>query len=73
MGPVLDVGDIAVSKIVRIAVLAEFTSKWETQISANYMVIDLIKSVIRATKEMGLMSIYAWATCLKTIKDVDTV
>lgn len=26
------------------------------------MVIDVIKSVIRATKEMGLTSIYAWAT-----------
>ena len=31
MGPVLDVGDATVNKIVRIPVLEEFASKWETQ------------------------------------------
>lgn len=30
-GPVLDAGDTAVNKTVRIPILVEFTSKWETE------------------------------------------
>lgn len=51
----INVGDTAVSKIVRTPVLAEFASKWETQMLDELRVYLLNNKC--DTKEMGLTCI----------------